>query len=92
MAGRRPLFMVEVYRPSADPDGREPLAGVDRDSVVGSIDIPSEELTLYLVEAPDAASAERVIRGRGIRPIRVVDVRWHLDGLFEGFGSENHPM
>lgn len=83
--------MVEVYRPSGEPNGTDPLTGVDHDNVVGSIDIPSDELTLYLVEAPDAASAERVMRGRGIRPIRVVDVRWQLAGLLAGIASGHEP-
>jgi hypothetical protein len=51
---------------------------VDGDRVLGVIDIPGDEVTLYLVAAPDADGAERVILDRGLRPIRVVDVRWEV--------------
>jgi hypothetical protein len=92
MDGCRQLFMVEVYRPSGEPGAAEPLARVSGDNVVASIDIPADEVTLYLVAAPDATSADRVIRGSGIRPIRVVGIRWQLDAMLEVMTSGNHPM
>jgi len=33
---------------------------------------------VHLVAAPDAVGAERIVLDRGLRPIRVVDVRWEI--------------
>jgi hypothetical protein len=71
--------MVEAYR-SGGAAG-EDLVPFEGPWVVGVIDIPGDEVALYLVDAPDAAAAGRLVVGRGLRPIRVVDVRWN--GLVE---------
>ena len=78
----RALFMVETYHSMGGltPPGILP---VDGDRVLGVIDIPGDELTLYLVAAPDAVGAERIVLERGLRPIRVVDVRWEIATIEE---------
>jgi hypothetical protein len=70
-----PVFLVEAYRSRA-PVGDATAVVVAPEAIVGVIDIPRDEVILYLVQAPDGGSAERLIRDRGGRPIRVVDVRW----------------
>jgi hypothetical protein len=61
--------------------------------VLGVIDIPGDEMTLYLVAAPDALGAERIVLDRGMRPIRVVDVRWEIATADEmGRVSGKRPM
>jgi hypothetical protein len=73
----RALFMVETYH-SAGGLAPSDRLGVDGVGVLGVIDIPGDEMTLYLVAAPDAVGAERIVVDRGMRPIRVVDVRWEV--------------
>jgi hypothetical protein len=90
MGDRQPLFMVEVYRSAVEAPGMESGVG-GGEPVFAVIEIPGDEVALYLVAASDAATAERVVAGRGQRPIRVVDVRWRLDGL-DRHGSGKHPM
>jgi hypothetical protein len=90
MDDRPPLFMVEVYRSATEPAGMESGVG-GGEPVLGVIEIPGDEVALYLVAVSDAAAAERVVVSRGQRPIRVVDVRWRLDGLDRN-GSGKHPM
>lgn len=70
--------MVEAYRSTA-PIGDPASVEDDPATIVGVIDIPHDEVILYLVHARDGRTAERLIRGRGGRPIRVVDVRWSPD-------------
>lgn len=73
----RLAFMVEAYRSeAASADRRDVAAAVDGTVVVGVIDIPSDEVALFLVLAADAAAAGAVIRERGLRPIRVVAAHW----------------
>ena len=87
------LFMVEVYR-SADAEavegygGREPGDG----SLLGTIDIPSDELTLYLVRARDANAAGSLLRGWGASVLRVTAVDVRVGGLIDQAVSGNHPM
>jgi hypothetical protein len=73
----RALFMVETYHSMGGLAPPDPLQ-VDGVGVLGVIDIPGDEMTLYLVAAPDAVGAGRIVLDRGMRPIRVVDVRWEI--------------
>ncbi len=78
----RGLFMVETYNAARGPSPSDPLP-VDGDRVLGVIEIPADEMTLYLVVAPDADGAEQIALDRGLRPIRVVDVRWEVTAFEE---------
>jgi hypothetical protein len=86
----RALFMVETYRSRGltPPD----VPAIDGERVLSAIDIPGDEVTLYLVDAPDADTAERLVLGHGMRPIRVVDVRWQIAGTEFGRVSGKRPM
>ncbi len=90
MGDRPPLFMVEVYRSAAEATETDSAMGGE-EPVLAVIDIPGDEAALYLLAASDAATAERVVVGRGQRPIRVVHVRWRLGGPDRG-GSGKHPI
>jgi hypothetical protein len=74
-----PVFLVEAYRSRGPVDDGASVV-VAPGAIVGVIDIPRDEVILYLVHAPDGHAAERLIRDRGGRPIRVVDVRWSPPG------------
>ena len=87
----RTLYMVETYR-SAVGSTPPHTALIDGEGVLGAIEIPGDEVTLYLVDAPDAVSAERVVLAHGMRPIRVVDVRWEIAGTESGRISGKRPM
>jgi hypothetical protein len=87
----RALFMVETYRSAGGLTPPDPPV-VDGERVLSAIDIPGDEVTLYLVVAPDAGSAERLVLGHGMRPIRVVDVRWEIAGTESGRVSGKRPM
>lgn len=87
----RALFMVETYR-SAEGLTPPDLPAMDGVRVLSAIDIPGDEVTLYLVDAPDAVSAEHVVLAHGMRPIRVVDVRWEIAGTEFGRVSGKRPM
>ena len=76
----RSLFMVETYRSAGELTAQDPLV-IDGVRVLGAIDIPGDEVTLYLVDAPNAVSAEHVVLRHGMRTIRVVDVRWEIAGI-----------
>lgn len=67
------VFMVEVYRSSTDPlaANRRRISGA---FLVGTIDIPADELTLYLVRARNAEAAARLVRDLGASVIRVTAV------------------
>jgi hypothetical protein len=78
----RGLFMVETYTATGGRTPPDPLP-VDGDRVLGVIDIPGDEMTLYMVVASDADGAEQIVLDRGLRPIRVVDVRWEVKPLEE---------
>ena len=67
------IFMVEVFRPTLD-ESRIERAGAGEGSFLCAIDIPTDELTLYLVAARDAAEAELLLRHRGVRTLRVTVV------------------
>jgi hypothetical protein len=74
------VYMVEVYRPAGvalavDHPSRLPAPSAGP-TVLAVIDVPGDEVALFVIAAPDAASAERVARDRGMRPIRVVPVQW----------------
>jgi hypothetical protein len=73
----RGIFLVEAYRPVADRDGMR-LVGVDGTGVVGVIDIPGDEVALFLIVAADAEAAARAVGHHGVRPIRVVPANWTL--------------
>lgn len=88
-----PVFMVEAYR-SADvaggaTDPRRIEIDVDGTVVVGVIDIPSDEVALFLVVAADSLAAGEVVRERGLRPIRVVPASW--DAVPGGRGAMSDP-
>jgi hypothetical protein len=83
--------MVETYRSAGGLTPPDPPV-VDGERVLSAIDIPGDEVTLYLVVAPDAGSAERLVLGHGMRPIRVVDVRWEIAGTESGRVSGKRPM
>lgn len=83
--------MVETYRSAGGLTPQDPPP-IDGERVLSAIDIPGDEVTLYLVDAPDAASAERVVLGHGMRPIRVVDVRWEIADIELGRLSGKRPM
>lgn len=81
--------MVEAYR--AAGSAAEPGAGSPADqlsapiapdgpAVLAVIDVPGDEVVLVVIVAPDAASAERLVSGTGMRPIRVVPVQWDASG------------
>lgn len=87
------LFMVEVYRSAdagriGDFGGREPGYG----SLFGTIDIPADELTLYLVCARDADAAESLLRAWGASVLRVTAVDVRVGALFDQLVSGNHRM
>jgi hypothetical protein len=73
------VFMVEAFR--SDPPGHPGLgpgvvaAGVE---VLAVIDVPADEVALFLIAAPDAGLAEHLVRDAGMRPIRVVAVQWDV--------------
>lgn len=77
----QPVFMVEAYRSSVGEavEPRRVDVHVDGTVIVGVIDIPSDEVALFLVIAADASTAGELVRARGLRPIRVVPAHW--DGL-----------
>jgi hypothetical protein len=80
--------MVEAYRPdaaSAD-SGRRSVIEADGTVVIGVIDVPSDEVALFLVVAADAAAALAVVRDRGVRPIRVVPATWDAADRRPGHG------
>ena len=69
------VFMVEVFRTAGE---RPRIQGGARDgAVLCAIDIPTDELTLYLVVAPDAADAEALLQRRGVRTLRATAVDVH---------------
>jgi hypothetical protein len=75
--GTGTVYMVEVYRPAdMAADEPSPLPAPDRPTVLAVIEVPGDEVALIVIAAPDAATAERVARDRGMRPIRVVPVQW----------------
>jgi hypothetical protein len=82
------VFMVEAYRSTALADDREPdpdLEGrggaTDGDrTVIGVIDIPADEVALFLIFASDASAAREIVRARGLQPIRVVPASWSVSG------------
>jgi hypothetical protein len=71
-------YMVEVYRPAGDPAALLAPA-VDGHTILELIEVPGDEMALVFVAAADAAAAERLVLAGGLRPIRVVDVRWQDD-------------
>ena len=94
---RQTLFMVEAYlAQQAGVELPDSAADVDGDVVVEFIDIPSDEVVLFLVIAADAGAAGEIIRQRGLRPIRVVAAHRSRGSRTEqsrpGAGLGNHPM
>ena len=71
----RPAFMVEAFRPAGGPPLGARPAG-DATALLGVIDIPGDETTLFVVETGDADRAVAAIRALGLQPIRVIAVRW----------------
>ena len=71
------VYMVEAYRGDGPVvDGPDQVAAPAGTAVLGVIDVPSDEVALFLISAPDAPTAERVVRDRGMQPIRVVPAEW----------------
>jgi hypothetical protein len=73
------VYMVEAYRAAGDAPPGSSASPADPEAVVlGVIDVPGDEVALFLIAAPNAATADRVVRDGGGRPIRVVPVRWDV--------------
>lgn len=77
-----PVFLVETYRSSTGLTEVQAIE-VQPGQIVGVLDIPADEMALVLVAAPDAETADRVARARGLRPIRIVPAHWD--------GTEGRP-
>ena len=77
--GPESVYMVEAYRAAGsliDTLRDLPDQGLYHPTVLAVIDVPGDEVALYVISATDAATAERLVRNGGMRAIRVVPVQW----------------